>query len=126
VNNGTRKGGQPDVMNVMFSAPGLEDLWQLHFSALSGQEFSAPGLFIANRTDKPHSYTETSCSSRDSLNSVKHRCLLIAEELKANLLEQGWFEAPKTSAMRSLGGTQQVLPHFGATCGPGGSTFGPP
>ena len=53
LNNGTRKGGQPDVMNVIFSAPGLEDLWQLHFSDLSGQEFSAPGLFIANRKDKP-------------------------------------------------------------------------
>lgn len=55
LNNGTRKGGQPDVMHVIFSAPGLEDLWQLHFSDLSGQEFSAPGLFIANRMDKPQS-----------------------------------------------------------------------
>src|SRR6267378_4459484 len=27
VNNGTRKGAQPDVMQVIFSSPGFEDLW---------------------------------------------------------------------------------------------------
>ena len=48
LNNGTRKGGQPDAMKVIHSAPGLEDLWQLHFSLLSGQEYTAPGMFIAN------------------------------------------------------------------------------
>lgn len=51
LNNGTRKGGQPDAMNVIFSSPGLEDLWQLHFSLLSGQEYTAPGVFIANGVD---------------------------------------------------------------------------
>jgi hypothetical protein len=40
-------------MEVIHSAPGLEDLWQLHFSQLSGQEYAAPGLFIANYGDKP-------------------------------------------------------------------------
>ena len=38
LNNGTRKGGQPDAMRVLFSSPGLEDLWQIHFSLLSGQD----------------------------------------------------------------------------------------
>ncbi len=51
MNNGTRKGGQPAAMQVLFSAPGLEDLWQLHFSQLSGQEYTVPGLFIANGVD---------------------------------------------------------------------------
>jgi len=51
VNNGTRKGGQPDVMQVIFSSPGFEDLWQIHFSQLSGQEYTVPGMFIANHTD---------------------------------------------------------------------------
>ena len=51
MNNGTRKGGEPDVMTVLHSSPGLEDLWQLHFSVLSGQEYTVPGLFIANTTD---------------------------------------------------------------------------
>ena len=53
LNNGTRKGGQPDAMRVLFSSPGLEDLWQIHFSLLSGQEYTVPGLFIANGVDDP-------------------------------------------------------------------------
>jgi beta-lactamase superfamily II metal-dependent hydrolase len=53
MNNGTRKGGQPDAMKVIYSAPRLEDLWQIHFSLLSGQEYTTPGLFIANTVDQP-------------------------------------------------------------------------
>jgi len=53
LNNGTRKGGQPDAMKVLYSSPGLEDLWQIHFSQLSGQEYTRPGMFIANLTDEP-------------------------------------------------------------------------
>jgi competence protein ComEC len=53
INNGTRKGGQPDAMKIIYSAPGLEDLWQIHFSQLSGQEYTVPGIFIANLTDEP-------------------------------------------------------------------------
>jgi hypothetical protein len=52
MNNGTRKGGQPDAMRVIHSAPGLEDLWQMHFSLLSGQEYTVPGMFIANLVDE--------------------------------------------------------------------------
>ena len=55
MNNGTRKGGQPEAMRVLYSAPGLEDLWQLHFSQLSGQEYTVPGLFIANTVDEVQS-----------------------------------------------------------------------
>jgi competence protein ComEC len=51
LNNGTRKGGQPAAMKVIYSSPGLEDLWQLHFSLLSGQVYTQPGLFIANTID---------------------------------------------------------------------------
>jgi competence protein ComEC len=53
MNNGTRKGGQPEAMKVLYASPGLEDLWQLHFSQLSGQEYTVPGLFIANQVDEP-------------------------------------------------------------------------
>jgi competence protein ComEC len=51
MNDGTRKGGEPEVMKTVHSSPGLEDLWQLHFSQLSGQEYTVPGLFIANTID---------------------------------------------------------------------------
>lgn len=51
MNNGTRKGGEPYTMMSIHSAPGLEDLWQMHFSLLSGQEYTQPGMFIANLID---------------------------------------------------------------------------
>ncbi len=51
MNNGTRKGGIPVVMRTLYSSPGFEDLWQIHFSLLSGQEYTVPGLFIANGVD---------------------------------------------------------------------------
>ena len=47
-NNGPRKGGQPDAMRILLSSPGLADLWQIHFSFLGGQEYTVPGMFIAN------------------------------------------------------------------------------
>jgi competence protein ComEC len=51
INNGTRKGGEPEVMKTLHSSPGLEDVWQIHFSLLSGQEYTVPGMFIANTID---------------------------------------------------------------------------
>ena len=51
MNDGTRKGGQPDAMKIIYSSPGREDLWQVHFSLLSGQEYTVPGMFIANLVD---------------------------------------------------------------------------
>jgi competence protein ComEC len=52
MNNGIRKGGEPVVMKTVNSSPGLENLWQLHFSQLSGQEYTVPGMFIANIIDE--------------------------------------------------------------------------
>ena len=31
----------------------LEDIWQMHFSQLGGQEYTVPGMFIANPFDQP-------------------------------------------------------------------------
>jgi len=53
MNNGTRKGGQPEAMRIIHTIPGLEDVWQMHFSQLSGQEYTVPGMFIANGVDDP-------------------------------------------------------------------------
>ena len=51
-NNGTRKGAQPDAMKILFAAPRIEDVWQIHFSLLGGQEYTVPGMFIANTIDQ--------------------------------------------------------------------------
>jgi beta-lactamase superfamily II metal-dependent hydrolase len=53
VNNGIRKGGQPETMRILFTAPRTEDVWQVHVSELSGQEYTVPGAFIANLLDQP-------------------------------------------------------------------------
>ena len=55
MNDGTRKGGEPETMQTVHASPGLEDLWQMHFSLLSGQEYTQPGMFIANTIDDPPS-----------------------------------------------------------------------
>lgn len=52
MNDGTRKGGEPETMQTVHASPGLEDLWQMHFSLLSGQEYTQPGMFIANTIDE--------------------------------------------------------------------------
>jgi len=53
MNNGVRKGGEPVVMKTIHTTPGLENLWQIHFSQLSGQEYTVPGMFVANVFDEP-------------------------------------------------------------------------
>ncbi len=48
MHNGTRKGGALPTMQTLYSSPGLQDLWQLHWSFTAGLEYNTPGLFIAN------------------------------------------------------------------------------
>jgi competence protein ComEC len=55
VNNAIRKGASPEAMMTYFSSPGIEDVWQSHFSLLGGQEYTVPGIFIANGLDQPMS-----------------------------------------------------------------------
>jgi beta-lactamase superfamily II metal-dependent hydrolase len=50
MNNGTRKGGAPDAFRVLHESPGLEDLWQLHWSHNAGLD-NAPATFVANVDD---------------------------------------------------------------------------
>jgi len=52
LNNGTRKGGHVQTYQILESSPGLEDVWQLHWSYWGGVEHNAPGVKIAN-IDEP-------------------------------------------------------------------------
>jgi competence protein ComEC len=51
MNNGTRKGGSLETFQTLATSPGLEDLWQLHWSHNVMTEHNAPGAFIANIED---------------------------------------------------------------------------
>jgi beta-lactamase superfamily II metal-dependent hydrolase len=53
INNGIRKGGQPETMRVLYSSQGLEDIWQTHIAQLSGPEHAIPQLFVANTQEDP-------------------------------------------------------------------------
>lgn len=48
MNNGARKGGTPEAYKIIRSSPGLEDLWQLHYSTAGGKDANSPDAFIAN------------------------------------------------------------------------------
>ena len=47
MNNGARKGGDPKGFAVIKGSPGLEDLWQLHFS-IAAQDANVRDTYIAN------------------------------------------------------------------------------
>ena len=48
MNNGARKGGEPASWQTVRNSPGLEDLWQLHFSIAGGNENNVQDRYIAN------------------------------------------------------------------------------
>ena len=51
MHNSTRKGGAVQTMQVLYTSPGLENIWQLHWAYTAGMEWNTPGLFIANIED---------------------------------------------------------------------------
>ena len=53
MHNSTRKGGAIPTMQTLYSSPGLEDIWQLHWAYAAGIDYNAPALFIANPEDLP-------------------------------------------------------------------------
>jgi beta-lactamase superfamily II metal-dependent hydrolase len=48
MNNGADKGGSIKALTTLHQSPGLQDLWQLHFSNEGGKQYNAPESFIAN------------------------------------------------------------------------------
>ena len=48
MDNGAKKGGTPSVWDIIEKSPGLEDLWQLHYSEEGGTGHNVAAEFIAN------------------------------------------------------------------------------
>ena len=46
--NGPRKGGAPQTWETLHRAPGLEDIWQVHYSLAGGKERNPVDSYIAN------------------------------------------------------------------------------
>jgi competence protein ComEC len=48
MDNGAKKGGTPSAWDILNKSPGLEDLWQLHYSEEGGAKHNVAAEFIAN------------------------------------------------------------------------------
>ena len=48
MNNGAAKGGAVQTFQILKDSPGLEDLWQNHYSIPGGAEHNRPESFVAN------------------------------------------------------------------------------
>jgi beta-lactamase superfamily II metal-dependent hydrolase len=51
MNNGPRKGGAVQTFRILDASPGLEDLWQIHYSVPAGSQLNRSEVFIANLDD---------------------------------------------------------------------------
>jgi beta-lactamase superfamily II metal-dependent hydrolase len=56
MNNGERKGGDPEYWQIVHQAPGLQDFWQLHRSAAGGTDHNSPEPFLANLNEVDHGH----------------------------------------------------------------------
>ena len=48
MDNGARKGGSPSAWDIIHKTPGVEGLWQLHYSEEGGEQHNSPAEYIAN------------------------------------------------------------------------------
>src|SRR5207247_5771079 len=86
MNNGTRKGGGPEVMKIIHTSPGLEDLWQMHFSGLSGQEYTVPGRVHSKRCGRA---AEHNADRANPFAAANRQCASTTSPQWARLLDQG-------------------------------------
>ena len=72
--NGPRKGGAPQTWATLRGAPGMEDIWQVHYSVAGGKEHNPPEDYIANLdgTDEAH-WIKLSASSDGSFSVTNNR-----------------------------------------------------
>jgi beta-lactamase superfamily II metal-dependent hydrolase len=74
MNNGARKGGDPKGWKVVMGSPGIEDLWQLHFSIAGGGEANARDSFIANVDENgPGDYLKVTASDNGAFTVFNQR-----------------------------------------------------
>jgi beta-lactamase superfamily II metal-dependent hydrolase len=74
MNNGAKKGGSPAAWKVFASSPGLNDMWQLHFSLAGGKDANVAEERIANMEEKCEGHGITVEAGKDATMKVtNHR-----------------------------------------------------
>jgi competence protein ComEC len=58
MDNGAKKGGSTPVLDTVAKAPGMETLWQLHYSEEGGEEHNTAKEYIANPQGRDGNYLE--------------------------------------------------------------------
>ena len=74
MDNGAKKGGSTPILQTIAKAPGLETLWQLHFSEEGGPQNNTAEKYIANSqgVDAGH-YLELSATRDGSFEVTNSR-----------------------------------------------------
>ena len=70
MDNGATKGGSKATLDMFKSVPGLEALWQLHFSEEAGPSLNTQDAFVANPQGTDHGYDLELTASQDGSFSV--------------------------------------------------------
>ena len=75
MNNGARKGGTPSAWQIIKDSPGMQDIWQLHYSVEGQREHNMPDSFIANvdEVGDAGSYIKLSSESDGSFSVTNSR-----------------------------------------------------
>jgi competence protein ComEC len=72
--NGATKGGSEEALHTIRTSPGIEDVWQLHYSQNATKETNAPEPFLVNVDgDAPASWIKVSASFDGSFTVTNSR-----------------------------------------------------
>ena len=72
MNNGAKKGGASDTFEILHRAPGLADLWQLHY-AVDAKDLNSPEQFIANPDETTAHYIKVTAQRDGSFTVTNSR-----------------------------------------------------
>ena len=72
MNNGAKKGGASDTFEILHKAPGLADLWQLHY-ATDAKDLNSPDPFIANPDETTAYYIKVTARPDGSFTVMNSR-----------------------------------------------------
>src|ERR1700732_2683002 len=72
LNNGAKKGGASDTFQILHKAPGLEDLWQLHY-AVDAKELNSAADLIANLDESTAYYLKVTARADGSFTITNSR-----------------------------------------------------
>ena len=73
MNNGAKKGGVASAWQIVHDAPGLQDLWQLHYAVDGGTDHNVPEARIANMDETTAFGIKISASRDGSFTVVNAR-----------------------------------------------------